>query len=508
MTPTTVGSLLETCAATHPDRVAVHAVRDRVATSITYAELFESARRRACDIRERTTEAGKVAVLAPNSVEWLITLYGTALAGRQLVPLNPALSSREVEQHVLDCGAELLVTASVAGGRDLVAESAQLTKSIEPLRAVIDLDDWAHGSVVNDQLPEVAPDQTFLVQYTSGTTGQPKGALLSHAAVTTSARTMTDALEPGEHEIWVSPMPLFHVGALIAHVVALAGVAGTYVMQTRFDPAEQLALAEATQATLIAGVPTIYLGILAQPDLATMRLGSLQKAMLGGASIAPDLVAGIERELGVTVAVLYGQSESPAITQTSLDDDPATKAETIGRALPGRELRIVEPGAWTDLPDGEVGELTVRSPTNMTGYLGRPDETAEALTSGGWLRTGDLCSIDESGLVRFHGRLREVILRGGENVYAREVENALMEHPAVALAAVIGSPDERWGELVVAVVQLQPGCAADHDALEAYLIPRLARFKIPDRWRFVDHLPLTASGKIQKHRLLEQRETD
>jgi len=500
MTGQTVGSLLAICAEDHPDRVAVHVARDGTASTVTYSELVTAARSRAGDLVHRTSPGAKVAVLAPNGLNWVITLFAVALSGRQLVPLNPALSPREVQQLLDDCGAELLVTTDVPGGRALLAESALLVEALPGLRDVLDLESWP-ADPTDPELPEVRPQDNFLVQYTSGTTGQPKGALLTHHAVTTSARTMTAALETGDHEVWVSPMPLFHVGALVAHAVALASIAGTYVMQTKFDPKEQLELAESTGATLIAGVPTIYLGLLSEPGLQAARLDRLRTAMLGGASIAPDLVGRIERGLGATVAVLYGQSESPAITQTSPEDDAVTKAETIGRPLPGRELRIVNTDSGSDLPDGSVGELWVRSPTNMTGYLGRPEETSATLTADGWLRTGDLCSRDRRGLVRFHGRLREVILRGGENIYAREVENALSDHPAVAQVAVIGEPDPRWGEIVAAVVQLRGGGSLDEADLREYLEPRLARFKIPDRWRFVESLPLTASGKVQKHRL-------
>jgi fatty-acyl-CoA synthase len=288
--------------------------------------------------------------------------------------------------------------------------------------------------------------------------------------------------------------------------MALASVAGTYVMLTAFDPKVLIDAAAGCGATLIAGVPTVYLGVLDDPQLSERAVPSLRVAMLGGASIAPSLVDRIEKHFDANVAVLYGQSESPAITQTRLDDAPTVKAETIGRPLPGREVRIINTDSGEPARMGEIGELCVRSVTNMSGYLGLPAASAEVIDPDGWLHTGDLCSLDAEGLVRFHGRLRDVILRGGENVYARQVEDAIAALPGVGQVAVLGVPDAKWGEAVAAVVQPVPGATLDLDELRDSVAASLAPFKVPTEWRIMDELPLTASGKIQKFRLREMVE--
>ena len=496
-----VGQLLHDAARAHPDRIAVRCPVADGFVDVTYAELERRAAVGAALLSQRR---GPVAVLSPNSIGWIESLFAIALSGRPLVPINPALGDREIRQLLLDCEAVLLLTGGEYRGRDLRAVGERMRATVETLREVHDVDRWIPVRGVGGALPDVDSESPFLVQYTSGTTGRPKGAVLSHRACVASATTMTAALEPSDHEVWASPMPLHHVGASVAHAVAMASVAGTYVMLTAFDPTVLVRAAAESGATLIAGVPTVYLGILENPALRVIPVPALRVLMLGGASIAPSLVARIEKHFGARVAVLYGQSESPAVCQTSLADDSVIKAETIGRALPLRRVRVVKPGSDREIAVGEIGELCVSGPTVMDGYLGRPDATAEVLSADGWLRTGDLCSIDALGLIRFHGRLRDVILRGGENVYAREVEDAINALPGVSQVAVVGVPDDRWGEVVGAVVEPQPGVALDVDDLAAGLEASLARFKRPARWAVVETMPMTASGKIQKFRLVDE----
>lgn len=503
----TVGDLLLAAAATHPERQALRVPMAGGYRDVSYATLRDVAERGASALDQTVSPEASVAILAPNSVGWVSSLFAVALAGRRLVPVNPALSPREIGELLDDSGAEVVLAATDFRGRNLVNVAAPFVDSLPALRSVLDVDTWidnAHPS--SKGLPAVDPASTFLVQYTSGTTGRPKGAQLSHRGCVASASTMTRALEPGDHEIWASPMPLHHVGASVAHVLALASVAGTYVMLTGFDPKILVTAAADCGATLIAGVPTVYLGILDDPELRERTIPSLRVAMLGGASIAPSLVDQIEKHFDANAAVLYGQSESPAITQTRLDDDSTTKAETIGRPLPGREVRIIEQETGALASEGQIGELCVRSITNMSGYLGLPEATKDVLDQDGWLHTGDLCSQDAAGLVRFHGRLRDVILRGGENVYARQVEDAIAAHVAVGQVAVLGVPDARWGETVAAVVQPVSGATLDLEELRTSVASSLAPFKVPTEWRIVDDMPVTASGKIQKFKLREMME--
>lgn len=500
----TVGASLTSSARNHASREALRWPTPSGLNSVTYAHVHAAAQNGARRLRAVTDPSQPVAVFGPNSVDWFIAFWAVALSGRPLVPINPALSDAEVVHQLNDCQAAVVIAAPVYRDRDLVVATSQMQDAVPSIRAVFNLETWieADASTVtttNDPW-EVQPTDPFLIQYTSGTTGRPKGAVLSHRACVNSGRTLTALLEPSDHEIWCSPMPLHHVGASVAHAVALAEIGGTYVMLSAFSPSVMMHAAQASKATLLAGVPTVYLGIMEDPTLATIELPSLRVLMLGGTSIAPSLVSRMEDHFGAHVAVLYGQSEAPAITQTRLDDSPAIKAETIGRALPHREVQI-QSLEGTEVPAGVVGEICVRTSIRMDEYLGRPEATRATIDAQHWLHTGDLGSLDANGLVRFHGRVKEVVMRGGENVYAREVENAIASLTGVSQAAVIGVPDEKWGEVVAAVVTVANGSNIDEDRLREHVESTLAYFKRPERWLIVDSLPMTASGKLQKFKL-------
>jgi fatty-acyl-CoA synthase len=284
----------------------------------------------------------------------------------------------------------------------------------------------------------------------------------------------------------------------------MLSVGATVTLVPEFEPGLVLSLLERTKATILGSVPTMQLMLLEHPDFDATDLGALRLVMSGGSVVPPSLIERVERSFGVTVVNAYGQSESPNALMTSPDDDARTKAETIGRPLEHREAKIVGAGGET-VPFDAPGELVMRSPMTMDGYVGVPrDIEAATLTVSGWLHTGDLCSMDDRGVVRIHGRLREVIIRGGENVYPAEVEAVVLRHPGVADAAVIGEPDDRWGEVPVCVYRPAAGADPDPSEMERYARQSLASFKVPRRWVRVDEFPLTASGKVKKHELRER----
>jgi fatty-acyl-CoA synthase len=282
----------------------------------------------------------------------------------------------------------------------------------------------------------------------------------------------------------------------------LAAIGGTYVMLAEFSAEQFIDVAAQSGATILGGVPTVYLRVLDEPRLAAMRIPQVRVLMLGGASIPPALVARLEHHFNARVSVMYGQSEAPAITQTRLDDAPSVKANTVGRALPHRELRITDPSTGEPAQLRQIGEICVRTPIRMDGYLHRLDATSDVIDGDGWLHTGDLGSLDADGLLRFHGRLRDMIIRGGENVYAKEIEDAIESHPGVAQAAVVGLPDDHWGEIVAATVVKRAGVRLGPDDLSAWVSHRLAPFKRPEVWHITEELPVTASGKIQKFKIV------
>jgi len=493
----TVGALLEDAVRQWPERIAVQWPVGGRLVGLTWRQVQE----RASAAAQRLANApvpGPVAVYAPNGPGWYVALWAVALSGRVLVPINPALTRREVVDVVSDCGAAVVLAAREHRGADLVA----LAKHVGVPTYDIDRDEsWCAATVAEPHSDRAAPADTFVVQYTSGTTGKPKGAMLSHRVCVNTALTMLPGWRCGEHEVCCSALPLHHVGGLLAHAVALAAIGARYVLLNSPTPREFGAAAVEAGATMLAGVPTNYLRLLDDRELAGIELPELRLMMVGGASIPPTLIERIEGRFGAAASVMYGQSEAPAITATALDDDPVIKATTVGRPLPLREVSIVDPVTGCSVHAGEIGEILVRTPIRMQGYLDDPAATAEVLDADGWLHTGDLGALDAAGLLRFHGRLREMIVCGGENIYPREIETVLEQHPAVAQAAVVGVPDARWGEIVGAAVVLRTGTPVSKTELADWAAARLARFKRPQLWQVADELPMTASGKPQKFKI-------
>jgi fatty-acyl-CoA synthase len=511
LTDRPIGSVLARQAGETPDRAALlewvpgPGADDGLLRSLTYAELLEAAQRCARGLLADAGPGDRVAVWGPNSIEWVVVEFAAALAGLVLVPLNPALTDREVEGLLRRSGSVVILAVPDFRGRDLLSAARALAERLPGLRRVHRLSD-ALGNLSTEPtgpLPDVSADAPFLIQYTSGTTGAPKGAVLTHRAAFNGGALMVPLLDLGEAPVWVNPLPLHHVGASVCGVMPALAAGGTYVTVASFDPAALLSLLDRCGATFFGGVPTVLLAMVQLPDFSERDLSALRTVMIGGSTVAPELIRRTEQAFGARVVNAYGQSEAPSAAQTRLDDSDEVKAGTIGRPGLHREARIVRPGTDRTADFGESGELCLRSPLTMTEYFDEPERPAETVDRDGWLHTGDLCSMDATGNITIHGRLRDVVIRGGENVYPAEVEDVLLRHPAVADVAVVGAADERWGEQVAAFVRLRPGAAVDWADLEAYARESLAGFKVPRIWRAVDEFPLTPSGKVQKFRLRE-----
>ena len=313
-------------------------------------------------------------------------------------------------------------------------------------------------------------------------------------------------LEVRDGDAWLNPMPLFHTGGCVLGALGAVWARATHIPVLVFDPALVLELIETERVGVMGGVPTMLIAMMEHPDLAARDLSSLRSVLSGGSTVPADLVRRIEATLGLRFGIVYGQTEaSPVITQTRLDDTPGDKAETIGQPQPQQEVKVVSPEDGAVVPPGRIGEIHCRGYNVMLGYFENPEATAETIDADGWLHTGDLATMDERGYLRIEGRLKDMVIRGGENLYPREIEELLFTHPAVAEVAVLGVPDERWGEELAAVVRPAPG----HDAvteqeLRSFVRERLAPQKAPKRWAFLDELPLTPSGKIQKYVLRER----
>jgi fatty-acyl-CoA synthase len=506
---TTVPGILRAAAERAPDTLAlVEGVPDRAARRRwTYAQLLEQSERAARALLSRFRPGERVAVWANNIPEWLLLEYGCALANLTLVTVNPALRPRELAYVLEQSGAAGIFLVPEFRGNPMAASLESVRPDLPGLREAIPFADWRRfldGGSPSERLPEVTPDDIAQIQYTSGTTGFPKGARLHHRGITNNARLYIARRGEAPGRAAVNPMPLFHTGGSCMVALGSPQYQETHVLVPQFDPGLVLELAESEGAAFLGGVPTMLIAIMEHPDFPGRDLSRLRQVGSGGSTVPAELVRRIESALGVDFTIVYGLTEaSPVITQTWPDDTIEDKAGTIGQPLPRAEVAIVDPISGEPVPCGEIGEMRVRGYQVMRGYHEKPAETAEAIVNG-WLRTGDLCSMDERGYCRVEGRLKDMIIRGGENIYPREIEELLFADPAVAEVAVVGVPDERWGEQVAAFVRPAPGRRPTEKELVRLCREHLSPQKTPKVWVFVEEFPLTASGKIQKYVLRER----
>ena len=504
---TTVGGVLREAAARYPDRLAlVGGLPDPASRPRwTFAELLDDAERAARALAGRFTPGERVAVWAPNLPEWEVLEFGAALAGLTLVTINPAYRPEEL-RYVLD--------RSGAAGIFLVREFrspmadhlAEVRPDLPALREVVLFEQWDEFLASGDPtapLPDVAPDDVVQIQYTSGTTGFPKGARLTHRGLTNNARFYAGRIGLAPGDVHVNPMPMFHTAGCSMGALGAAQAGAVHVPVLAFDPALVLELCESERSTALLGVPTMLIAMMEHADLARRDLSALRCAVSGGSTVPVDLVRRIEERLDVTFSIVYGTTECcPLITQTRLDDGFTDRSTTLGQPMPQTDVMVADPETGKPLAPGEVGELCARGYLVMAGYHGAPEATAAAIDPDGWYHTGDLASMDSRGYLSIEGRLKDMIIRGGENIYPREIEDLLFAHPEVAEVAVVGIPDERWGETVAAFVRLTYGGEPTAD-LRLYCREHLAAYKTPEHWIYLDAFPLTPSGKVQKFRLRE-----
>ena len=472
----------------------------------TYAELLAVAERIARALLARFAPGERIAVWAPNCPEWMLLQHGVSLAGMVLVTVNPALRARELRYVLGQSRAAGIFFADAYRGFDMADAVASLRDGLPELREAIALGDWDTFAASGDPaaaLPLVRPGDPAQIQYTSGTTGFPKGAILHHRGVVNASRFVAIGSGVRDGGIWVNAMPMFHIGGGTLTELGTIAQRGTYVLLPGFDAGLVLELIETYRGTMILAVPTMLLAMLDHPGLAARDLSSLQTVMSGAAVVPAALVRRATATFGCKFTIVFGQTElHGVISQTQLEDSADDQSETIGRPLPQVEVKIADPVTGEILPVGQVGEICARGYQTMLGYFGMPQESAAALDGDGWLRTGDLAAMDGRGYLTITGRLKDMIIRGGENIYPREIEDVLFAHPGVAQAAVVGLADEKWGERVAAViVPADPADPPSPQALRDYCREWLASFKAPAEWFFVAEYPMTASGKIQKFRL-------
>ncbi|CDO89000.1 hypothetical protein AWC29_21720 [Mycobacterium triplex] len=504
----TVGDVLRRTAQEVPDAMALveglPPGQDR--REWTYNQLLTESERAARAMLEHVDPGEAVALWANNVPEWILVQMGAALAGVTLVTVNPALQRDEVDYVLRNSGAAAVFYVDDYRDTSLAGCLEELAPRLPALRTSIRLAEWEQfcaKGIDSTPLPAVGPDDVAQIQYTSGTTGLPKGARLRHRGIVNNSRlACVDRLLVHDAAL-VSAMPLFHTAGSVLLTLGAIQTRCTQVLMPYFDPEVQLALIESERSAVFGGVPTMLRALLDHPRFPRTDLSSVVVALSGGSQVEPQLVREVEDRVGACMVIMYGQTEcSPGITMTHPDDPPEVRISTAGRTLPGVEMKIVDP---TDnsrtVPVDDVGEICTRGYHVMIGYHDDPARTADTIDADQWLHTGDLGLLDSDGNLRIVGRLKDMVIRGGENIYPTEIEAALLDHEAVATVAVTGVPDTYWGEEVAAFVQLRPGAHATSELLREYAAQRLAKHKVPRHWYFLDEFPLNATGKIVKAEL-------
>lgn len=502
---TTIGGLLREQAAANGDRDALlEGLPDgSVGRRWTYAELLNDAERLAKGLAARFQPGERVAIWAPNVPEWVLVEYAAALAGLTVVTVNPSYQKRELS-YVLDQSTSVaLFLVGEFRGNPMAKIAAEVAEDLPALRAIIDMHDEAQlFTDPSGTLPHVDTNDPAQIQYTSGTTGFPKGVVLSHRNLTNNARLFIEVGDLPRGLGALGLTPLFHTMGCSMGVLGALQSAGAYCPLLAFDPSAALDIVQAEKMSWTICVPTMAVAMVAAQKAKARDLSSLQRIGIGGASVAPDLARAVEGVLGVDVLVAYGQTESsPLITSGRPTDDFEDIITTVGQPALGCEVGIFDPATDEVVACGEVGEIRSRSASTMLGYNDDPEATAATVTADGWLCTGDLGTMDDRGYVKITGRVKEMIIRGGENLFPAEIENVLLEHPDVAECAVVGVPDDVLGEAVAAFVRLEEGAEFDFEALRQHCRSQISPQKCPAHWQQVAEWPLTGSGKIRKFQL-------
>ncbi len=518
----TFAQALERTAAQCPNQDAL--VFPQLAYRLRYTDFASEVRRAARALLALGIEPGEhVGIWATNAPPWVILQFAAATVGAVLVNINPAYRAHEL-RYVLDqADITTLFLTDRFKSSDYFAMLAEVRADVPKLHRVVSIKPEASSGMLNwnaflDQggtLPEavvdarraaVRPDDVVNIQYTSGTTGFPKGAMLTHRNLLMNAYYTGARQRFTPRDRLCITVPLYHCFGCVIGTLACAvhGAAMVFPSES-FDALATLEAVQAERCTALYGVPTMFIAELNHPRFAEFDVSSLRTGIMAGSPCPIEVMRTVVERMGTReLTICYGLTEaSPGITQTLPDDDLEHRVATVGRAIPGVAVRIVRPGTLDDLPDGEPGELIARGHGIMKGYYNKPAETAAAITPDGWLHTADLAVRTADGYYRITGRIKDMIIRGGENIYPREIEEFLYTHPLIADVQVVGLPDERFVEEVSAWIRLKPGAALSAEEVRTFCRERIAHYKVPRYVVFVDEFPTTVTGKVQKYRLRE-----
>lgn len=507
---TTLGDLLKEAATEVPDRTAMifgHAEIDQ-RQEWTYAEMYHEAVLVAQAIASHFKPGERVAIWSQNTPQWILMEFGAAMAGVILVTVNPSYQGEELT-YVLNQSKSAGVFVSPEYRGNKMMETMLRVKSECPaLREIVSFAAWEQfldSAEENVELPEIHATDPCMIQYTSGTTGFPKGALLHHRGLVNNSYHTMNRARVSAGDVLLTMMPLFHTGGCVLCVLGAVSHRATQVIVETFEPGLVLDLIDSYKVNSMNSVPTMLVTLLEHPNFTERDTSSVHSLISGGSTVPAALVNKFEEALGATFTIVFGQTEcSPVASMVRPDDLAIDKATTLGGPMPHVEVKIVDPDTGQTLPTGTKGEYCTRGYHVMNEYFEMPEATARTIDQDGWLHTGDICSMDERGYCTVEGRLKDMIIRGGENIYPREIEELLFQHPTVGEVAVVGLPDERLGEVVGAFIRSAPGETPDREALFAYLREHASPQKTPKHWFLMAEFPLTGSGKIQKYVLREQ----
>ncbi len=478
----------------------------------------------------------RIGIWSPNNIEWLITQFATAKAGLILVNINPAYRKAELTYTLNKVGCKALILASHFKSSDYVAMLREIAPAIDhsecgrlnldelpELQSLVVISDEAHAGMYRfddiaglappDAVEQLAsraktaqPDDAINIQFTSGTTGLPKGATLTHFNVLNNGYFSGEAMGFTHQDSLCMPVPLYHCFGMVLGVLACVTHGASMVLPSEaFEPLAAMEAVSEEGCTALHGVPTMFIAELEHPDFDSFDFSKLRTGIMAGAPCPIEVMRNVISKMNMSeVTIAYGMTETSPVSFQSATDDPLEKrVSTVGRIHPHVQVKIIDEQG-TVVPRGTSGELCTRGYSVMLGYWGDEARTKEDIDAAGWMRTGDLAVIDEEGYCDIVGRVKDMIIRGGENIYPREIEEYLYQHPKIQEAAVFGVPDERYGEAVAAWIRLQPGETADADEIRDYCNEQIAYYKVPKHIRIVDEFPMTVTGKIQKFIMREQ----
>lgn len=504
---TTVPSVLREAAARWPDRVALQETDEagNLKRCWTYTELLADSERLADALLTRYQPGERIVVWAPNIAEWILCEYAFGIAGLVLVTANPGYQQRELAYVIDQSSAAGLFIVESFRGNPMGDIARSLAEENSAIREVVDMQDeaslFAKGAM-NNPRPDVTGEDIAQIQYTSGSTGFPKGVLLHHHGLTNNSRHAFEriGIEPNGKGLIVAP--LFHTTGCAVSVLGSCQAGIHAYLPPLFDPNVCNILVEREKINFINGVPTMFMMMLEADDANPRDLTSVEVIGAGGSMVSPELIRRIKERFGCKFTNGYGMTETSPLLTGTRDTDPMEKqSETIGQPFAQLDMSIRDPQTNAVVPIGTVGEICARGYSVMTGYNDNPDATAQAIDKDGWMHTGDLGRMDAQGFITITGRVKEMIIRGGENLFPVEIENILLEHAEVAQVAVVGLPDEKWGEIVAAFIRSPDNAPFDQQALKAHCREHLAAQKTPVVWVQVRDYPMTGSGKVQKFEL-------